>query len=169
MPSVEKKDLLVRRVLPVDLRACAELLVKSLERRAADGNRRLPDADRVRNTVQSALEDSQRTLVVGAYHENQPGFAHGKMVGVLVMTAVPSIEHAGELGWIETLFVRPDYRRLGLGEQMLAQALTWSRTRGFRHVDLEVGAGDEAAAAASLYQKHGFRARSSSRLALDLP
>src|SRR5262249_39118956 len=125
-------------------------------------------ADRVRNTVQSALEDSQRVLVVGAYHENQPGFAHGKMVGVLVMSSIPSIEHAGELGWIETLFVRPDYRKLGLGEQMLAQALTWSRTRGFRHLDLEVGEGDDSAAAARLYQKHGFRARASSRLALDL-
>jgi ribosomal protein S18 acetylase RimI-like enzyme len=163
MPVVDKKDLVVRRVLPVDLRACAELLVKSLERRGAP-----PDADRVRNTVQSALEDSQRVLVVGAYHEHQPGFAHGKMVGVLVMSAIPSVEHAGELGWIETLFVRPDYRKLGLGEQMLAQALTWSHTRGFRHLDLEVGEGDDSAAAARLYQKHGFRARTSSRLALDL-
>jgi ribosomal protein S18 acetylase RimI-like enzyme len=106
--------------------------------------------------------------VVGAYHENQPGFAHGKMVGVLVMSVLTSIEHAGEIGWIETLFVRPDYRRAGLGDQMLAQALTFSRTRGLRRLDLEVGPGDEPEAAGQLYKKHGFRARTSSRLALEL-
>jgi ribosomal protein S18 acetylase RimI-like enzyme len=113
------------------------------------------DAGAVRNAVQQALED-QHVLVVGAYHENQPGFAHGKMVGVLVMSVGLSIEHAGEAGWVKTLYVRPEYRRRGLAEKMLRQALAWSETRGLRALDLEFGEAHESEATRRLYEKHGF-------------
>jgi GNAT superfamily N-acetyltransferase len=157
---VDPKDLIVRQVMPVDLRATAELLVNANKSRG-----RTSDAGEVRNAVQQVLEDSQRVLVIGAYHENQPGFAHGKMVGVLVMNVLTSVEHAGQVGWIETLFVKPDYRRCGLGERMLKQTLDWSDTRGLRALDLELGGeGHEPAAAEHLYQKHGFRPIQSSRL-----
>jgi len=150
--EANQKDLIVRRVVAVDLRATAELIVKSLAERPG-----APSAEAVRNAVQAALEDEQRVLCIGAYHENQPGFAHGKMVGVLMMNVLVSVEQAGQVGWIETLFVRPDYRRRGLGARMLGQTLDWARARGLRSLDIEIHPHHEEAAAGALYEKHRFR------------
>src|SRR5579871_3226510 len=130
--------LVVRRVGGVDLRAATELLV---HQQRAHGRAR--SADELRPAVQAALEDSDRTLVIGAFHEGLPGFAHGKMVGVLLMSIVNSLEHAGEVGWIEELYVRDDYRRKGLGEKLLAQAIDWAEARGLRALDLELGDGSD--------------------------
>jgi ribosomal protein S18 acetylase RimI-like enzyme len=145
--------LIVRRVDGVDLRAATELLVQQQRAYGRD-----VDADRLRPAVQAALEDSDRVLVLGAFHEGLPGFAHGKMVGVLLMTLLISLEHCGEVGWIEELYVRDDYRRKGLGERLLTMALDWTTARGLRAIDLEV-AGDkgmEPVAAEHLYFKKGF-------------
>jgi GNAT superfamily N-acetyltransferase len=144
--------LIVRRVSGVDLRASVELLVHQQKAHGRDLT-----ADTLRPVVQAALEDSDRTLVIGAFHEGLPGFAHGKMVGVLVMNVLVSLEHAGEVGWIEELFVRPDYRRRGLAQRLLAQALDWATGRGLRALDLEVGEGHEGEAAVHLFGKQGFR------------
>ena len=110
--------LVVRRVGGVDVRATVELLSHQQRGRGRT-------AEELRPVVQAALQDEARTLVIGAFHEGLPGFAHGKMVGVLVMTIVTSLEQAGEVGWIEELYVRDDYRRKGLGERLLGQALDW--------------------------------------------
>src|SRR5438552_17978380 len=145
-------QLVVRRVGGVDVRATVELLV---HQQRAHG--RSHSADELRPAVQAALEDSDRTLAIGAFHEGLPGFAHGKMVGVLVMNVLTSLEHAGEVGWIEELYVRDDYRRKGLGERLLAQALDWAEARGLRALDLEIGDGHDSQAAEKLYSKHGFK------------
>jgi GNAT superfamily N-acetyltransferase len=114
------------------------------------------DADRLRPAVQAALEDSDRVLMLGAFHEGLPGFAHGKMVGVLHMTVLVSLEHAGEVGLIEQLYVREDYRRKGLGERMLTLALDWAAGRGLRALDVEVAEKYDPVAAQALYGKKGF-------------
>ena len=133
----------------------------------AEGMR--PTADELRPVLQALLEDGDRTLVLGAYHEGLPGFQHGKMVGVLMMHVHSSLSDLGEVGWIEELYVRPDYRRKGLGEQLLDQALAWADSRGIRGVDLEIGEGHEQAAAEHLYAKHAFRSVARSRLHRSLP
>ncbi len=146
-------QLIVRRVGGVDLRAATGLLVQQQRAYGRD-----VDEERLRPAIQATLEDSDRVLVLGAFHEGLPGFAHGKMVGVLVMTVLLSIEHCGEVGWIEELYVREDYRKKGLGERLLSMALDWTSARGLRALDLEV-AGDkgmEPAAAEHLYFKKGF-------------
>ena len=145
-------QLLVRRISGVDLRAATELLVQQQRAYGRD-----TDEDRLRPVVQAALEDADRTLMLGAFHEGLPGFAHGKMVGVLMMSVLVSLEHAGEVGWIEELYVRDDYRRKGLGERLLTMAMEWSNGRGLRALDLEVAqVGHDPAAAEGLYFKKGF-------------
>jgi GNAT superfamily N-acetyltransferase len=145
-------QLIVRRISGVDLRAATELLVEQQRTYGRD-----IDADRLRPALQAALEDADRTLMLGAFHEGLPGFAHGKMVGVLMMSALISLEQAGEVGWIEELFVRDDYRRKGLGERLLTMALDWANGRGLRALDLEVAqVGHDPAAAEGLYFKKGF-------------
>jgi GNAT superfamily N-acetyltransferase len=150
----------VRRVTGVDVKGAVELLVNQQK---ALG--RPVDTDKLRPAVQAVLEDADRTLVVAAFHEGLPGFAHGKMVAMFVMHVLPSIEHMGEVGWIQKLYVREDYRKKGLGEKLLGQGLEWASGRGLRAIDLEVGeGGDLAEAAEHLYAKKGFRKIQRTRL-----
>jgi GNAT superfamily N-acetyltransferase len=145
--------LVVRRLSGVDVRGAVELLAHQQKVLGREVN-----LDHLRPAVQAVLEDADRTLVVAAFHEGLPGFAHGKMVGIFVMHVLPSVEHYGEVGWIQKLYVRDDYRKKGLGDRLLKQGLEWAEGRGLRAIDLEVGeGGDLAEAAEHLYAKHGFR------------
>jgi GNAT superfamily N-acetyltransferase len=155
--------LVVRRVSGVDLRATVELLT---HQQRAHGNNL--GEDELRPLVQDTLEDSDRTLVLGAFHEGLPGFAHGKMVGVLMMTVTISLEAAGEVGWIDELFVRDDYRKKGLAQRMLSMAMGWAEARGLRAIDLEVGEKHQTEPATRLYQQQGFQRINRARLTLRL-
>ena len=126
-------QLIVRRIGGVDLRAATELFTQQQR-----GYGRDVDVDRLRPALQAALEDSDRVLVVGAFHEGLPGFAHGKLVGVLMMTVLVSLEHMGEMGWIEQLYVREDYRRKGLGDRLLATASIGAPAAGCARIDVEI-------------------------------
>ncbi len=88
--SAPNSQLVVRRISGVDLRAATELFVHQQRTR---GNADLSE-ERLRPAVQAALEDADRVLMVGAFHEGLPGFQHGKMVGVLMMNLLVSLEHA---------------------------------------------------------------------------
>ena len=156
-------QLIVRRIGGVDLRAATELF--AFQQR---GYGRDVDADRLRPAVQAALEDSDRVLVVGAFHEGLPGFAHGKMVGVLMMTVLTSLEHMGEIGWIEQLYVREDYRRKKLGDRLLSTALEWGTARGLRALDVEIGEQHSPEAATKLYANKGFGRVQRARLTKSL-
>jgi GNAT superfamily N-acetyltransferase len=152
--------LIVRRVMPVDLRGVTELLVER-QRNLLGGQE--PDVDRVRNAAQAALEHPG-VLAVGAYHEGQPGFAHGKLVGLLLMHLLVSVEDLGEVGWIETLYVRPPYRKRGLAERLLGQSLDFAGARGLRRLEVEFWEQHETEAATHLYRKHGFELVRRSRM-----
>lgn len=149
---IDKSQLVVRRISGVDLRAATELLTHQQRSR---GNAELTE-ERMRPVVQAALEDADRVLMVGAFHEGLPGFQHGKMVGVLMMNLLVSLEHAGEVGWIEELYVRPEYRRQALATRLLDLAMQWAQARGLRALDLEIGDGSDPDAANHLYEKQGF-------------
>jgi ribosomal-protein-alanine N-acetyltransferase len=56
---------------------------------------------------------------------------------------------------IATLAVHPDYRRQGIGERILTEALRDGRQTGTRYALLEVRLGNEAAQ--NLYRKFGFK------------
>jgi len=155
-------QLIVRRVMPVDLRGVAELLVERHGRRGS-----VADEEKIHQVAQAALEHPG-VLFVGAYHEGQPGFAHGKLVGLLTMHLLVSIEDLGEIGWIETLYVRPPYRRRGLAQRLLDQALSWAEARGLRRVDVEFWEKHDAAAAQRLYGNRGFELVRRSRMSRAL-
>lgn len=145
-------QLVVRRISGVDLRSATEMF---LHLQRSRGNTATSE-DTLRPAVQAALEDGARTLLVGAFHEGLPGFAHGKMVGVLMMNLGISLEHAGEVGWIDELYVRSDYRGKKLASKLLGIAFDWAGARGLRALDVELGEGSESDAATHLYTKNGF-------------
>ena len=80
------------------------------------------------------------------------------MVGVALASAFLGVEHGGESGWLEELFVRPEWRQQGVGNRLLTEVLRVARSRGWRALDLEVETDHERAI--PLYERHGFRPHS---------
>ncbi len=74
--------------------------------------------------------------------------ADGHVMAMLVLWLIVDEAH------IATLATHPDFRRRGLGERLLIEALLSARAEGARRAFLEVRAGN--AAAQAMYRKHGF-------------
>lgn len=72
----------------------------------------------------------------------------GKIVAMLVLWFIIDEAH------IATVAVHPEYRRMGLGEQVLLEALRSVRSEGAVRAFLEVRTGNIAAQA--MYKKYGF-------------
>lgn len=72
----------------------------------------------------------------------------GEVAGLAIVQCV------GGEAEILTLGVRPDFRRHGLGAELLAAALSAARARGASVMHLEVA--QDNAAALALYRGHGF-------------
>jgi|WetSurMetagenome_2_1015567.scaffolds.fasta_scaffold83043_2 [ribosomal protein S18]-alanine N-acetyltransferase len=74
--------------------------------------------------------------------------ADGRIAAMLVLWFIIDEAH------IATIATHPDFRRQGLGEQILLHALRAAAADGARRAFLEVRAGNQAAQ--SLYKKYGF-------------
>lgn len=72
----------------------------------------------------------------------------GHVVGILVLWLIVDEAH------IATIATHPDYRRRGIGEQLLVHALQSAKAEGVVRSFLEVRAGNMAAQ--ELYRKYGF-------------
>lgn len=62
---------------------------------------------------------------------------------------------AGDVVDIHTLTVRDEYRRQGVGRELLTQLEQWSLTRGIRRIMLEVAVSNTSAIA--LYESTGYQ------------
>ena len=80
--------------------------------------------------------------------------ADARAVGVAYAAAHLSAEHGGLIGWLEELFVVPEFRGRGVGSRLLDEVISRARRLNWRGVELEVVAGHERAAA--LYLRCGF-------------
>ena len=74
--------------------------------------------------------------------------ANGRIAAMLVLWFIVDEAH------IATIATHPDFRREGIGEQILIHALLEVRAEGARRAFLEVRAGNIAAQ--SMYRKYGF-------------
>jgi ribosomal-protein-alanine N-acetyltransferase len=72
----------------------------------------------------------------------------GRIAAMLVLWLVVDEAH------IATIAVHPDFRRQGIGEQILLSALRSAKDEGAQRAFLEVRAGN--AAAQAMYKKYGF-------------
>jgi GNAT superfamily N-acetyltransferase len=78
----------------------------------------------------------------------------GQPAGYVVLTVRFSMEYGGPDAFIDDLFVRPAFRRRGLGHFALQTLLAECRRRGVLAVHVE--AGRDNAAAQALYASHGL-------------
>jgi len=103
--------------------------------------------DLARRDFEALLQDQSHGQVWLLKHDD-------RAVGYLVLTVGFSMEYGGLVGVLDDLFVRPEYRRRGLGYVGLTVLLDECRSRGVTAVSVEVGRNNEPAQ--SLYRKCGF-------------
>jgi ribosomal protein S18 acetylase RimI-like enzyme len=101
-----------------------------------------------RQALSKLIEDPKLGQVWLLQHNNQ-------IAGYVVLTLVFSMEYGGLDAFVDDLFVRSKFRRLGLGRCGLDALLAECRRRGVRAVHIEVGRNNKPAK--KLYAKFGFR------------
>ena len=111
--------------------------------------------------VQAVVHDPLRGIYVLAEHPG-PG---GEARGLAAVEAAASVEH-GWMGRIAMLYVRPPYRRQGLGAWLLEQTLELARYHGLNHLACDLVEGGEAAR--RLLTAAGFEARPQTSYRIDL-
>lgn len=83
------------------------------------------------------------------------GLVGGAVSAVAYVSFASPLEHAGEVAWLEELYVTPEHRNLGLGKVLVSAVIERAEARGCVAVDLEVTA--DHFRAARLYEREGFR------------
>jgi GNAT superfamily N-acetyltransferase len=100
-----------------------------------------------RAALHGLLADPRRGAVVLAYDPDP--------IGIAVLAFTWTLEHGGQVAWLDELFVVERRRNEGIGEKLLERALQVAVATGCFAVDLEVDA--DHARAERLYERHGFR------------
>lgn len=91
----------------------------------------------------------------------------GHCIGVAYVSFVWALEHGGQAGWLEELYVAPEHRSGGVGTALLEGVLATAAASGCAALDLEIDADHERVR--SLYARHGFTALPRSRVVKKLP
>jgi len=76
------------------------------------------------------------------------------VVGVAYAACILSLEHSGWSGWLEELYVLPEWRGRGLGSQLLDAVISSAKERRWIALDLEVDSAHQRVV--SLYARRDF-------------
>jgi GNAT superfamily N-acetyltransferase len=114
----------------------------------------------LRQVIERIVADERRGFILVAVTDD------GKLIGLALGSAFLGVEHSGDSGWLEELYVVPAWRQKGVGTQLLNEVIRIARARGWRALDLEVDAGHQRVI--SLYERHGFRPKNRARFWLKL-
>ena len=85
--------------------------------------------------------------------------------GHAVLTVRYTMEHGALGGYIDDLFVRPDFRKLGIGYALVSALVEECRRRGCKSIHVEVG--DSNSAALRLYGRFGLMRYRDGRILLS--
>ena len=115
--------------------------------------------------------DALATAVAGVLDVPERGFflvaiSNGACIGVAYVSFIWALEHGGQAGWLEELYVVPEHRTGGIGTQLLEAAMATALAAGCAALDLEIDSDHERVR--SLYARHGFTTLARSRVARKL-
>jgi GNAT superfamily N-acetyltransferase len=79
---------------------------------------------------------------------------NGMAAGFIVLTVGYAMEYGGLRGFVDDFFVRPSYRRRGLGRVALAAVTAHCVATGVRALFVQAGGGNDTAQ--RVYQRAGF-------------
>jgi GNAT superfamily N-acetyltransferase len=128
---------------------CARLLVEQLREHGVEVS-----VERLAGLLKKSITDGQSGFLLLARTGN-------RAVGVAYVATILSAEHCGPAGWLEELYVNPDYRNQGIGTALINAVIERARENGMIALDLEIDAAHDRAA--SLYERLGFRSLNRSR------
>jgi GNAT superfamily N-acetyltransferase/catechol 2,3-dioxygenase-like lactoylglutathione lyase family enzyme len=90
----------------------------------------------------------------------------GEAIGIAILTFLWTVEHGGAATWLDELYVVPERRGDGIGQQLVDAVVRIAEQTGCHAVDLEVESGHEEVE--RLYERSGFRRHRRSRWYLPL-
>jgi GNAT superfamily N-acetyltransferase len=111
--------------------------------------------DNLRAVIEAVIADRRYGFILAATVPD------GRVVGAAYASSLLSFEHGGISGWLEELYVLPQWRDQGIGSQLLAAVIAHAKTVGWRALDLEVDATHQRAV--PLHTRHEFHPRSRTR------
>lgn len=129
--------------------AVAELFAKQLAEH--DVNRSQED---LIVGLETLLAQPERGFILAAIRDGRP-------IGVAYGACILSLEHGGLSGWLDELYVLPDWRGQGIGSALLSAAIASAAKRGWAALDLEVDSNHRRVI--PLYQRHAFQPVSRTR------
>lgn len=109
--------------------------------------------------VTAVLVDASKGTILLARHE-------GAAAGIACLARTFTLEHGGEVWWLDELYVIPELRSQGIGKALLDQATALARGSGALAMELEVEA--DHGRAAHLYARAGFHTLARQRWSLSL-
>jgi ribosomal protein S18 acetylase RimI-like enzyme len=145
----------VSRLALPQIDVALELLAAQLKEHGIEAENR-----RIREVMEKVISDERRGFILAATDMNE------KILGVAYCSSFLGLEHEGESGWLEELYVLPEWRQQGVGTGLVAEAIRIAKARGWRALDLEVEADHQRVV--SLYARHGFQPHTRSRFYLKL-
>jgi GNAT superfamily N-acetyltransferase len=83
--------------------------------------------------------------------------ATGAPLGLLTLNEVSALYVAGRLGWIQELYVAPEARSFGVGQQLIAAAQTYGRERGWQRLEVNTPEADTWPRTVAFYRREGFQ------------
>lgn len=87
------------------------------------------------------------------------------LMGHVVLTLRYTMEHGALSGYIDDLFVRPEYRRRGVARALVSELIAECRLRGCKAIYVEVG--DQNVPAMRLYKQFGLEPFQDGRVLLS--
>ena len=80
----------------------------------------------------------------------------GTSLGLLTLNECSALYVAGQLGWIQELYVTPEARSLGVGQQLIAAAMAYGRERGWQRLEVNTPDADVWPRTVAFYRRAGF-------------
>jgi GNAT superfamily N-acetyltransferase len=103
-----------------------------------------------------AAELCARLLATDRYTALLARDEQGEALGVLTLQQCPALYVAGEVGWIQELYVTPAARSRGVGHLLLERATDYSRQHGWRRLEVNTPEATSWPRTVSFYQREGF-------------
>lgn len=141
---------LIRRAGPEDASDLQRLLAVQLAEHHVDIS-----AEELANSIHGVLDVPRRGFFLVALQD-------GLCIGVAYVSFIWALEHGGQAGWLEELYVVPEHRTGGVGTQLLEAVIAAATASGCAALDLEIDQDHERVR--SLYERQGFTALPRGRL-----
>jgi GNAT superfamily N-acetyltransferase len=98
----------------------------------------------------------ERLLATNRYTALLARDEHGEALGVLTLQECPALYVAGDVGWIQELYVAPAARSRGVGHLLVDGAVAYGQQRGWRRLEVNTPEAATWPRTVAFYEREGF-------------